>query len=166
MTTAFGNALRSFRHSSNDPHRLGRRLSQERLGRLIGEEMEDGGFTGAAVAYWESGESKISAEDRKVLLALIKVLHKCGGLKTLEDAKRFLESGNYRILDENEAEKIFGVIVPESPAQPTSAEPTERSGSTAQIPVGNFLFEFPQEFRAMLEKAKAEGPDPWWPRVL
>ncbi|MCI0549623.1 MAG: hypothetical protein L0287_01575, partial [Anaerolineae bacterium] len=34
------------------------------------------------------------------------------------------------------------------------------------IPVGNFLFEFPQEFRAMLEKAKAEGPDPWWPRVL
>lgn len=151
MATAFGDALRAFRQSSNDPHRLDRRLSQQRLGRLIGEELEDGGFTGAAVAYWESGESKISAEDRKVLLALIKVLHKCGGLKVVNEANRFLESGNYRNLNDDEAREIF----PEKPTKPTIL-----------LLIENFFDVSEEELRTLIAKAREEGPDPWWPRLL
>ena len=98
----FGEMLRAFRQASNDPDRLNRRLSQERLGALIGEEMGDLGVSGTAISYWESGESKISAEDRKLLLALVHVLHKCRGLETLLEANQFFEAGNYRVLNVSE----------------------------------------------------------------
>jgi transcriptional regulator with XRE-family HTH domain len=55
--TTFGNTLRSFRQTSNDPERLNKRLTQERLGELIGHEMGDLGFSGAAISDWERGEN-------------------------------------------------------------------------------------------------------------
>lgn len=115
------------------------------------------GFTGAAVSYWESGESKISAEDRIVLLALIKILYQCGGLKTLTEANRFLESGNYRTLDENEARRIFVDGIPAS-------EKTSKSNTLFLIE--NFFAVSEDEFKSLVAKAKEEGPDPWWPRVI
>ena len=118
LVTTFGEALRTFRQASNDPERLNRRLSQERLGELIGDEMGDLGFSGAAVSNWERGKSKISAEDRNVLMALIKVLHKCGGLRTLDDANQLLEAGNYRALDDDEKQKVFGEIAEEINVEP------------------------------------------------
>ena len=127
MVTTFGEALRAFRQASNDSQRLNRRISQERLGELIGDEMGDLGFSGAAISYWELGESKISAEDRNVLLALITVLHKCGGLRTLDDANQLLEAGNYRALDENEKQKVFGKIVEE-----INVEPPARTQNTSR----------------------------------
>ena len=108
--TTFGETLRSFRQSSNDPDRLNKRLTQERLGKLIGHEMDDLGFSGAAISDWERGESKINAQDRKVLIALIQVLHRCSGLQILAEANQLLEAGNYRALDINETQKIFGEI--------------------------------------------------------
>ncbi|HUE99221.1 MAG TPA: hypothetical protein VMN99_08190 [Anaerolineales bacterium] len=159
----FGETLRAFRHSSNDPHRLGRRLTQERLGRLIGEEMGDLGFTGAAVAYWESGESKISAEDRNILSALIKVLRTCGGLKTLTEANRLLELGNYRILDDGEARKIFPEVRPEGIGQPS---PENMSKFSIPFLIENFFAIPKDELKTLIAKANEEGPDPSWPRVL
>lgn len=148
--TTFGKTLCAFRQASNDPDRLNRRLSQERLGRLIGEEMGDLGFTGAAVAYWESSESKISAEDRKVLIALIQVLHRCGGLRTITEANRLLELGNYRVLDEDESRKIFGKSL----------------GSSSIVFLLENIFAISEaELKTLMAKAQ-EGPNPVWPRAL
>lgn len=157
--TAFGDALRAFRQASNDVARLDRRLSQERLGILIGEEMGDRGFTGAAISDWERGESKINAEDRNVLLALIKVLHQCRGLKTLVEANHFLELGNYRPLDANEAGQIFV-------ASPPEPEQDKNPKSSILFLLENILAVSEKELQALIDKAKAEGPDPWWPRAF
>ena len=78
--TVFGETLRAFRQASNDPNRFNKRLSQERLGELIGREMDDLGFSGAAVSDWERGQSKISVEDRKGILA--DVSSKIAGINT------------------------------------------------------------------------------------
>ena len=158
----FGEALRAFRQASNDPDRLNRRLSQERLGELIGHEMGDLGFSGAAISDWERGESIINAQDRNVLTALIQVLHKCGGLKTLAQANQFLEAGNYRVLSPDDAQGIFQNV---EPVQPVLVEITENkvdfSNGYWWVP----FFESPQELYAMLAKAKA-GPPPIWPRIM
>ena len=159
--TAFGDALRAFRQASNDPERLNRRLSQERLGKLIGYEMGDLGFTGAAVSDWERGESRISAEDRNVLLALVKVLHKCGGLKTLAEANHFLELGNYRTLDGDEAGQIFiESLVDPDPEQGKNPK------SSILFLIENLLAVSEKELKVIIDKAKQDGPDPWWPRAL
>ena len=72
--SSFGKALRAFREMTRDPDRHNRSLSQARLGEQMGHIMEDQGFSGAAVSNWERGINKISAEDRKVLITLVKVL--------------------------------------------------------------------------------------------
>ena len=87
--TLFGNALRSLRNASNDPDRLNKRLTQERLGSLLGEELDDLGFTAAAVSEWELGKSKINADDRSVLMGLLAIFHRCGSLKTIAEANQF-----------------------------------------------------------------------------
>jgi len=161
IVASFGETLRTYRQASNDPHRLNRRLSQERLGRLIGEEMGDLGFSGAAVAYWESGESRINAADRKVLLALIRVLYNCRGLKTVAEANQLLEMGNYRTLDETEARTIF----PEVTADIGKQAGFENSSGNSFL-VGSLLAVSQEELETLIETAKAEGPEPSWPRVL
>jgi transcriptional regulator with XRE-family HTH domain len=165
VANKFGEALRAFRQASNDPDRLNRRLSQERLGELIGAEMEDFGFSGAAISDWERGESKISAENRNVLLALIKVLHKCGGLKTLMETNHFLALGNYRNLDDDETRKIFIEPVNNSAAEQMVPE---KQNSRSNIPflIENFFAISEDELKTLIAKAKQEGPEPSWPRVL
>ena len=157
--TTFGEALRTFRQASNDPERLNRRLSQERLGELVGDVMADAGVTGAAVSDWEHGKSKISSADWDVLIALIKVLHKGGGLKTLAEANHFLELGNYRALKDDEASKIFV----ESPPDP---EQEENPKTRIPSPTENLFTVSEKELKVLIDKAKQDGPDPWWPRVL
>ena len=157
----FGEALRAFRQASNDPDRLNRRLSQERLGEFIGHEMGDLGFSGAAVSDWERGESRINAQDRNVLIALIKILHKCGGLKTLSEAQ-FLELGNYRILSPDETQGIFQ---DGKPVEPVPDEITENKVDFSNNPWWIPFFESPQELYAMFAKAK-DGPLPVWPRMM
>lgn len=160
----FGETLRTFRQSGNDPERLNRRLTQERLGQLIGDELGDLGFTGAAISDWELGKSKINAEDRKVLVALIKIFHRCGGLKTPAEADAFLNLGNYRGLDKEETQKIFQ----DSPNVWNSEQPVSEEKNPS--PGGLFflfeMFSIPRdELDALLAGAK-EGPEPFWPRVL
>jgi len=98
--TDFGKLLRTFREQCHNPGKGGK-LSQQWLGRLLGEEMGIS-FSGATVSYWESGESKIHADDRFLLISLLKVLYKNEGLKTLSDAETLLEAGNYRALNPDE----------------------------------------------------------------
>lgn len=163
LKTKFGETLRAYRQACNDPDRLNRRLTQERLGELIGHELGGGGFTGAAVSDWERGESQINAADRIVLLALIKVLHTCSGLKTLAEANQLLELGNYRILDDGEARRIFHEVTLDG----VGRSATENS-SRSSVPflLENFLAVSEEELDTLMAKAKEEGPEPAWPRVL
>jgi len=161
--TRFGAALRAFRQASNDPDRLNRRLTQERLGELIGHEMGDFGFSGAAISYWEGGESKISAEDRNVLIALIKVLHRCGGLQTLVDANQFLEVGNYSALKPDEAVGIFGK--PQDGSGKEQADPAGQSRPFHPFLLESLFAIFGTELAEALAKAE-EGPSPAWPRKV
>ena len=102
----FGQNLRHYRQISRDPDRGGL-LTQERLGELIGVELGDRGYSGAAISDWERGKSKIHQDDRLVLNAIIQVLYKSGGIKNEEDANALLLSGNYRPQDHSERSRIF-----------------------------------------------------------
>jgi transcriptional regulator with XRE-family HTH domain len=160
----FGETLRAFRQASNDPDRFNRRLTQQRLGQLMGDELGDFGFSGAAISDWERGESKINAEDRNVLIALIKVLHRCGGLRTVEDANRLLKAGKFRDLDTNETQKIF--IETTSNTDSEKPIPPAKSSRSSIPALLASLFSLPQaEVESLLNNAQ-EGPPPAWPRVL
>ncbi|MGD2048303.1 MAG: helix-turn-helix transcriptional regulator, partial [Chloroflexota bacterium] len=97
--TSFGQFLRFYRRRCQDPQRGGL-LTQERLGELLGIALGDAGYSGAAVSDWERDKSKINVDDRLVLVNLVGILHKCGGLGTLADADKMLQAGNYRGLNE------------------------------------------------------------------
>lgn len=102
----FGDLLRQHRTSCSNPDHSGRALSQEKLGALIGDVLGDQGYTGSAVSEWERGRSQIPKDHRAVLVALIKVLHDCGGLDSLTEADNLLQAGHYRALNNEEMRQI------------------------------------------------------------
>lgn len=158
----FGQLVRNYRNKCEDPQN-GQRLSQERLGELLGEALGDHGYTGQAVSYWERGESKIHADNRRVLVGLIEVLHRCGGLQSLSEANALLAAGNYRPLDDDER-RVF----PDEPADSvTPSRPTvpASQGQIAGPPWGRVVFQLNEELDVLLAQA-SEGPSPRWPRVL
>lgn len=106
QAASFGQLVRFYRRQCTDPVRGGL-LTQDRLGELIGEQMGDAGYTGAAVSEWERDKSKIHADDRRVLISLLAVLVLCGGLEKPKQANKLLAAGNYRRLDENEHAFVF-----------------------------------------------------------
>jgi len=143
----FGTLLRDFRESYRDPLFPARKLSQVRLGELLGGKLGIQGYSGAAVCDWENGKNKIHADDRLVLTALIQVLIECGGLKTMENANQLLNAGNYRALDAGETQKVFGE---------TGGETKEKK-IESPVPL--------KELQRLISQAR-EGPRPAWPRVL
>jgi len=62
----FGELLCLYRRQSRDQERGGK-LTQERLGELLGRELGDMGYTGAAISEWERSKSQIHKDHRKVL---------------------------------------------------------------------------------------------------
>jgi hypothetical protein len=107
---SFGSLLRLYRHRCSDP-KTGRRLSQERLGALIGEELGTR-YTAQAVSDWERDQSQIHKDHRQVLLALIQILYDMGGISKPEEAEHLLAAGNYRGLTIYESSQIFGLTGP------------------------------------------------------
>jgi hypothetical protein len=103
----FGQQLRKFRHRCNETESPHGKLTQEHFGELVGTELGINGYTGAAVSDWELGKTRIQADDRGLLMALIKVLHVHGGIRTVKDANQLLKAGNFRDVDTTEEEKIF-----------------------------------------------------------
>jgi hypothetical protein len=103
---SFGELLRYYRRESTDPQRGGS-LTQERLGELLGNEIGiREGMTGATISHWERGKHRIGSDDMLTLIALIKVLHDCNGIKTLAQAKSLLQSVNCRDLTPEEIQQI------------------------------------------------------------
>ena len=160
----FGETLRRLRRMSRDPENPGQPLSQAHLGELIGHTMDDRGVTGAAVSEWERGKSKIKAEDRDVLMALVKVLYKCGGIKTYRDANELLEAGNYRALNVKETQAVFG-SVPVASMSETPNHDQENSKPLVALLIQRLLSISDLEFQNLMDKAE-KGPPPSWPRVL
>lgn len=162
----FGEFLRHFRERGRDPLYPEKKLSQIRLGELVGQELGAHGYSGAAVSDWERGESKIHADDRSVLVSLIKVLYQCGGLRTLAEANELLTSGNYRGLNSDEVKKVFPENTSDIPPQEQSSSTEERErGQGIMDMVGIFSSEALQAFQAISAEAK-EGPSPSWPRLF
>ena len=127
----FGQLLRKCRRQSQDPDRGGI-LTQERLGELIGIELGDMGYSGAAISDWERMKSKISAADRLALLALLTVLVKNGGIATPVEAEALLHAGDYRGLNGDELRQLFGLEPEAQPAVSLHELPLREPPSVAQ----------------------------------
>lgn len=161
--TKFGKQLREFRQQCIDNKSPQGRLTQEKFAELVGRELGIS-YSGAAISDWERGKSKIYADDRPVLTAVITILHEYGGVKTVEQANQLLESGNYRNLDSNEVEQIFEEI-PDGLSIKHSIPEQKTPGSLLLVLLQN-LFSIPgTELKTLLEKAE-EGPPPAWPRIM
>ena len=130
MAYSFGFLLRQYRNKSIDP-RTGRRLSQEALGLLIGEEL-GAPYSAQAISDWEREKSQIHKDHRQVLAAIIKILHTCGGIALPEEAEALLAAGNYRGLSQAELETIF--LAPTPPANPSAAKPRPQPDSCNPLP--------------------------------
>jgi len=160
--SSFGLLLRRYRLRCKHPERPERPLSQERLGELLEEEMGIG-FSGAAVSDWERGESTIHADQRPVLIGLIAILHRLGGLPTSLDANELLYAGNYRGLNPDEKQKIFSdELDAPSPQMETNTTPRQQSSNLSwreSLPWIN------DELHKLIVEAQ-EGPAPAWPRVI
>jgi hypothetical protein len=157
----FGTHLRIIRKRCIDPDIPGRNLTQERFGELLGRELGIQGFSGAAISDWERGKSRIHADDRRVLVNLIIVLCKQGGIRNISEANELLEVGNYRALNPTEIGRIF----PED-REPVYAHYHQKK--IQSVPLFSVESLFPstnEELRSLLAKAK-EGPAPAWPRMI
>ena len=108
---SFGTILRRYRRQCHDPI-FGGQLTQARLGELIGDNLGDSGYTGAAVSEWERDRSRIAADQRPVLIGLVQVLEQCGGLASPEEANALLHAGEYRGLNQAELDTIFPNLAP------------------------------------------------------
>jgi len=159
----FGEQLRKIRHQCNDPKSPHGKLTQEKFGELVGGKLGIS-YSGAAISDWERGKSKIHADNRLVLMAVINVLHGCGGLKTVEEADQLLEAGNYRALDPAEVQKIFKDATSSADSEQSISETKSSRSSTPALVAS--LFSVPEaEVESLLANAQ-EGPPPAWPRVL
>ena len=96
----FGALLQAFRRRTFDPVGGGT-LTQARLA-----ELADCGISGTMVGHWENGRRTIKHQDRFILQALIRVLHKYGGIQSLDDANKLLETGLYSQLTRAEIQNI------------------------------------------------------------
>ncbi|MCB8959050.1 MAG: NACHT domain-containing protein [Ardenticatenales bacterium] len=96
----------------------------------MGLELGDLGYSGAAVSDWERMKSKISAADRLVLLALLTVLVKNGGIQQPSEAEALLHAGDYRGLNSDELQSLFGIDPEASPSLTVQELPLRESPST------------------------------------
>jgi hypothetical protein len=160
--TDFGTLLRMIRKRCFDPDIPGRILSQERFGELVGRQLGvQGSFSGAAISDWERGKSRIRADDRLVLVSVLNILHRYGGIRTISEANELLEAGNYRALNRAEIEKVF----PKERKPADSRSQQKNVENSAPFSLEELFFISNREFRTALAKAK-EGPEPAWPRML
>lgn len=156
----FGELIRYYRRQSRDPQRGGR-LTQERLGALVGEHLGTQGYTGAAVSEWELGKSKIHKDDRRLLLSLLKAFLAGQGLHSETEANTFLLAGNYRPLNEEEHRQLFPLASREPPPPP------ERNRLEVVMSfLGAIVFYPSDQLQSALAEVSVEGPPPRWPRFL
>lgn len=134
--SAFGKLLQEYRLRSRDPVDNGR-LTQERLGELLGEVAGLPTYSHVDVSRWETGGKKgrvIPHEDRLLLLGLIRVLHQCGGIRSKEEANDLLESGGYKNLGADEVSSIDASWLSETNFQDPSTTQESRQQALSPLP--------------------------------
>lgn len=156
--TAFGEGLRRLRTESHDTN--GKRFSQKRFGELLQAECGRY-FSGAAIHYWESGESEIHKDDRELLIAILRVLRNGGGLKSQAQAASLLREGNFRALNKIERQYIF----PKDPLVPSrrieNRKLRDETSSSEHLVENNQSF---TNFQKLVNDATEETA-PAWPRI-
>lgn len=122
----FGYLLWQYRRNCTDPERGGG-LTQARLAELLEVIAGVPGYSDVRVSNWERGSETIRHDRRDVLVGLIQVLVKCGGISTLLEANRLLATGGYRRLNEDEMGQIREAWLVESdlPASASSSNSSE-----------------------------------------
>ena len=150
----FGELLKDFRRQCTDPIFSGT-LTQERLGELIGDELGNDGYSGGAISEWERNQSKPKQNNFPVLIALIRVMVKYGGIRTHTDADNLLISGNYRPLSEFEKIAIFGTT-------DSSDQPNAESGTRWPVilsPFKELHFQLKNEWQYLASKLEEPTPN-------
>jgi hypothetical protein len=157
----FGKQLYIFRQQCRDS-KTGKTLSQQQLGEFLREELGVR-YSGAAVSDWERNQSRINVNDRLLLISLIKILKRLGGIKTPADANLLLEAGNYRALNTNEMDLVFPEEIQES-IHSSSTTALKEQTPILTLPWNADLLNLPEKFQKIVNEKK-EGPPPIWPRV-
>ncbi|MCI0397266.1 MAG: ATP-binding protein [Chloroflexi bacterium] len=101
----FGALLAKYRRQCTDLLRGGM-LTQERLAELLEQEAKVAGYSPVRVSNWERGQETIRHDNRELLVGLVYVFHRCGGLYSLDEANGLLFAGGYRQLDEVEIQRV------------------------------------------------------------
>jgi hypothetical protein len=100
-TDLFGAKLRYYRGRAHDP-RTGRSLSQQKLGEYLKDRI-GWPVSRNRINDWENGHGYLHPDkNRDLLVAIVAVLHKYGGVQSLEEANELLKAGKYLVLDESE----------------------------------------------------------------
>jgi len=147
----FGELLRYYRSQCWDAENK-KSLTQSRLGELLGRALGDMGYSGAAVSEWERGKSRISYDQRRVLVNLLKALHEQGGLRTLREADALLSAGDYRSLDRDEQR----AIKPDWAERGALEDRPARPGGPWRM-IALFLSEWVLRLAEALEQLKSRG---------
>jgi hypothetical protein len=167
----FGNLLSYYRGKSVDPNR-GKPLTQERLAELL-ERVARVQYAGATISNWERGASRINANDRDILVGLIRVFYDCHALRSADEANLLLATGNYRHLNEAEMQQVFGNGRSSRHVWAgTAAAPAARNGSG--VTSDQVLLESLKELLAhpierlyfALRPEPAPAPQPTWSNVV
>ncbi|MCI0396945.1 MAG: hypothetical protein L0322_18670 [Chloroflexi bacterium] len=103
----FGELLRYYRRRTNDRERGGR-LTQERLAELLSAEPNCPYISNVTISHWENDKIPIAITDRPLLLGLIRVLHRHGGIRSVDEANQLLFAGKYSHLSNDERRDVFG----------------------------------------------------------
>ena len=102
---SFGMLLRQFRKQSRDPETQ-KPLTQEWLAELLALAIGIESVTYASISNWERDRYQIQKDDRRTLVGLVTVLHRSGGLLSLQTANTWLMTGNYRPLSQAEIQQV------------------------------------------------------------
>lgn len=151
----FGEQLQVFRNDSRDPQRGGH-LTQQALAQSLQELLGLREWPRPqTISDWERGQKRLDPDtDRNVLVAILQVLARCGGLPHSHAANRWLTSGGYAPLFPQERTTVF----PNGDARSQQTDGAWRA--RLEAPTYTRLFGVERslaQLRALLERADA----PW-----
>lgn len=97
---SFSTRLRQLRQMSSTEN--GEKITQKKMGELLGQELGSSNFSNVTISNWENGQTSINKDDRLVLLSLLKIFLELNTINSINDCNEFLWLGNFRALDEEE----------------------------------------------------------------
>lgn len=165
----FGKRLRHYREQCADRQSGKDRLSQARLGELLGQEL--GLMTSIpfqTISRWENGRPTIQASDRRMQLALIRVLHANGGIRSIEEGDDLLRAGNFLGLRPEEAQSLWPPGSNGQGGSGAGASAVHSDAAAADHPAwtaGRLMAHLRRTWEAWKTRY-GSGPPPDWPAVL